>query len=73
MSSPGAVHCYGGQIRGIRQHLAKKLGALRDLEKRIARGHEPGWRGKPYTAESIQNSLDTIISGQYIKDFLGAR
>src|SRR5207245_4805493 len=59
-----------GQIRGIRQHLAKKLRALRDLEKRIARSHEPGWRGKPYTAKSIQKNLDTIISGQYIADFL---
>jgi len=59
-----------GQIRRIRQHLAKKLRALRDLEKRIVRSHEPGWRGKPYTAESIQKNLDTIISGQYIADFL---
>jgi len=59
-----------GQIRGIRQHLAKKLRALRDLQKRIARSHEPGWRGKPYSAESIQKNLDTIISGQYIADFL---
>lgn len=59
-----------GQVRGIRQHLAKKLRALRDLQKRIARSHKPGWRGKPYTRESIQKNLDTIISGQYIQDFL---
>ncbi len=59
-----------GQIRGIRQHLAKKLRALRDLEKRISRSHEPGWKGKPYTPESIQKNLDTIISGQYVADFL---
>src|SRR5260370_708097 len=58
------------QIRGIRQHLAKKLRALRDLAKRIAHSHEPGWRGKPYTTENIQNNLDTIISGQYVADFL---
>src|SRR6266480_1833727 len=59
-----------GQILGIRQHLAKKLRALRDLEKRISRSHEPGWKGKPYTPESIQKNLDTIISGQYVADFL---
>ena len=59
-----------GQIRGIRQHLSKKLRALRDLQKRIARSHEPGWRGKPYTVASIQKNLDSIISGQYIQDFL---
>jgi transposase len=62
-----------GQIRGIRQHLAKKLKALGDLQTRIARSHKPGWKGKPYTAEGIQKSLDTIISGQYIADFLHGR
>lgn len=62
-----------GQVRGIRQHLAKKLRALRDLQKRIAHSHQPGWRGKPYTAAGIQKNLDAIISGQYIQDFLWAR
>src|SRR5438034_8555724 len=28
------------------------------------------WRGKPYTVASIQKNLDSIISGQYIQDFL---
>ncbi len=59
-----------GQIRGIRQHLARKLRALRDLSKRIDRSHEPGWKGKPYTEESIRKKLDAIVSGQYIADFL---
>jgi transposase len=59
-----------GQVRGIRQHLAKKLKALRDLQKRVARSHESGWKGKPYTEESLQKNLDKIISGQYIADFL---
>jgi len=62
-----------GQIRGIRQHLAKKLRALRDLQKRIDRSYEPGWRGKPYTEESIQKNLDTIVTVQYIADFLRGR
>src|SRR5260370_24985700 len=51
-----------GQIRGIRQHLAKKLRALRDLAKRIAHSHEPGWRRKPYTTDSLQNKHDTLLS-----------
>jgi transposase len=59
-----------GQIRGIRQHLAKKLKALRDLQTRVARSHEPGWQGKPYTEKSLQKNLDKIVSGQYIADFL---
>ena len=59
-----------GQVRGIWQHLTKKLRALRDLQKRVTRSYEPGWKGKPYTDESIQKNLDTIISGQYIRDFL---
>jgi transposase len=61
---------FQGQLRGIRQHLSKKLRALGDLEKRVARSYEPGWKGKPYTEESIQKNLDTIISGQYVRDFL---
>ena len=59
-----------GQVRGIRQHLAKKLKALRELQNRVARSHEPGWKGKPYTDESIQKNLDKIVSGQYVVDFL---
>jgi len=59
-----------GQIRGIRQHLVKKLRALRDLQKRIARSYQPGWRGKPYTAQSIRKHLDALVSGQYLRDFL---
>jgi transposase len=61
-----------GQERGIRQHLAKKLRALCDLQKRIARSHDPGWKGKPYTEESIQKNLDATASGQYIADILRA-
>jgi transposase len=59
-----------GQIRGIRQHLGKKLKALRILQNRLVRSHEPGWSGKPYTEQSLQKNLDKIISGQYIPDFL---
>jgi transposase len=59
-----------GQVRGIRQHLAKKLKALQELHRRVTRSHEPGWKGKPYTEENLQKNVDKIISGQYIVDFL---
>jgi len=59
-----------GQIRGIRQHLSKKLRALSDLQGRVCCSRQPGWTGKPYTQESLQKKLDTIIAGQYIPDFL---
>jgi len=62
-----------GQVRGIRQHLAKKLKALRELQSRVARSHAPGWKGKPYSEESLQKNLDKIVSGQYVADFLWAR
>jgi len=62
-----------GQVRGIRQHLAKKLKALQELHRRVVRSHEPGWKGKPYTEESLQKNLDKIISGQYVADFLWGR
>jgi transposase len=62
-----------GQVRGIRQHLAKKLKALRELQNRVARSHSSGWKGKPYTEESIQKNLGKIISGQYIVEFLWGR
>lgn len=62
-----------GQVRGIRQHLAKKLKALSNLRERVARSHESGWKGKPYTEESLQKNLDKIVSGQYIADFLWAK
>src|SRR2546429_2587964 len=46
-----------GQIRGIRQHLTKKLRALRDLQKRIARSHEPGWRRSEEHTSELQSRL----------------
>ena len=62
-----------GQIRGIQQHLGKKLRTLRDLSRRVALSQEPGWRGKAYTRESLEAKLNTITSGQYIGEFLWAR
>jgi transposase len=62
-----------GQIRGIRQHLDKRLRALRDLQQRVARSQQPGWRGKPYTRPALEETLKSITSGQYIREFLWAR
>ena len=62
-----------GQIRGIRQHLSKKVRALQDLQRRVAASQNPGWRGKPYTREGLDKQLHSIVSGQYLRDFLWAR
>ena len=62
-----------GQVRGIRQHLVKKIRALRDLQRRLQRSHQPGWRGKPYTRQGLEKQLESLTSGQYIGEFLSAR
>jgi len=61
-----------GQVRGIRQHLNKKVRALRDLQRRVERSHQPGWRGKPFTRQGIEKQLESLTSGQYIREFLSA-
>src|SRR5207247_3214985 len=61
-----------GQVRRIRQHLNTQLRELKDLQRRLALSQQPGWRGKPYSREGLQKTLDAIISGQYIRDFLRA-
>jgi len=62
-----------GQVRGIRQHLVKKIRALRDLQRRVERSHRAGWRGKPFTRQGLEKQLELLTSGQYIRDFLSAR
>jgi len=62
-----------GQVRGIRQHLNKKIRALRDLQRRVKRSHRPGWRGKPFTRKGLEKQLEALTSGQYIREFLWAR
>lgn len=62
-----------GQIRGIQQHLGKRLRALRDLQQRVGRSQQPGWRGKPYTRQALEENLKSITSGQYIREFLWAK
>ena len=59
-----------GQIRGIRQHLTKKLRILNELQQRLKRSHEPGWKGKPYTEEGLTATLKTLTNSQYIREFV---
>lgn len=62
-----------GQVRGIQQHLSKKLRALAQLRLKVQNSQEPGWSGKPYTIEGIQKQLESIVSGQYLPEFLWAK
>ena len=59
-----------GQMAGITSSLRKKRTALRQLRVKLHRSQRPGARGKGYTAESLQKRLDSITSGQYVRDIL---
>src|SRR5262249_50756527 len=61
-----------GQLRGIRQHLAKKLKALAELQDKLAKSQAPGGRGKAYTEASVTQHLQEITGGQYVRDILRA-
>ena len=62
-----------GQVRGIRQHLAKKLRALQDLQRRLQRSYQPGRPGKAFTREGLEKQLASLRAGQYTSEFLWAR
>jgi transposase len=59
-----------GQLRGIRQQLAKKVKALAELKDKLARSQAPGARGKAYTEESLSKHRAELSSGQYLRDIL---
>ena len=61
-----------GQLRGIRQQLAKKVKTLAELQDKVARSQAPGYRGKPYTEESLTKHLQEICRGPYIPEILRA-
>jgi transposase len=61
-----------GQLRGIRQHLAKKLKALAELQDKLAKSQAPGSRGKAYTEDSLAKHLQEITRGQYVREILRA-
>jgi transposase len=62
-----------GQVRGIRQHLTKKLKCLEELKDKLAKSQGPEAHGKPYTRSSLETHINQIVSGQYIKDILHIR
>src|SRR5262249_26016838 len=61
-----------GQLRGIRQHLAKKLKALAELKEKLAKSQAPGSRGQADTEASLAQHLQEITRGQYVRDILWA-
>jgi transposase len=65
--SPGLLH---GQLRGIDQHLKKKLRRVRCLQCKLRRSQKPGARGKGYSLTSLQKQCEEIQKGQYISEFL---
>jgi len=54
-----------GQIRGLKQHLAKRLQKLTDWKERLAKP-----RSGPRTEESAKKQIDNLLSGQYINQVL---
>jgi len=58
------------QLRGIRQHLAKKRRALEELQAKLRRSQKPGAKGKGYTLESLTKHARQICSGQYMAQLL---
>lgn len=56
-----------GQIRGIYQHLEKKYKILQEFKNRL---EDDNKRKKRYSKEDIENRLNKIIKGQFIKDIL---
>jgi len=61
-----------GQVRGIRQHLRKRLGRLAELQRKLAASYEPGYRGKPYTRAALEKHLSELTRGQYLNTILSA-
>lgn len=59
-----------GQIRGIRQHLRKRLTRLAELQRKLAASQSPGYRGKAYTRESLDKHAQELTRGQYLSTIL---
>ena len=62
-----------GQVRGIRQHLRKRLLRLAELQRKLTASQEPGYRGKPYTRASLEKHLSELTRGQYVSVILHGR
>jgi transposase len=62
-----------GQVRGIRQHLRKKLKRLAELQRKLVVSQTKAGRGKGYTQASLTKHAEEIRSGQYIQAILQVR
>ena len=51
-----------GQVRGIRQHLGKRLQRLAELQRKLAASQEEGYRRKPYTRASLDKHLGELLA-----------
>jgi len=60
-----------GQLRGIDQHLTKKLRQTRCLQSKVRKSQLRGAKGKGYTRKSLQKQCEKLSSGQYIQKFFG--
>lgn len=54
-----------GQMRGLRQHLRKRLEALAQWKEQLAKP-----RSGPRSKESARKRIDELLSGQYIREVL---
>jgi transposase len=61
---------FAGQLAGIHVALKKKRAALSELKIKVQRSQKPGAKGKGYTLDSLKKKLDSITSGQYIREIL---
>jgi hypothetical protein len=61
---------FAGQLAGIHVALKKKRAALSELKINVQRSQKPGAKGKGYTLDSLKKKLDSITSGQYIREIL---
>jgi len=54
-----------GQLRGVQQHLGKRLGALAEWKEKLALP-----RSGPRSKASAQKQIDELLGGQYLREIL---
>lgn len=59
-----------GQLRGIKQHLAKRLKALETLKEKLRNSYRRKARGKGYTRASLEKHVKKLTKGRYLKEIL---
>jgi hypothetical protein len=61
-----------GPVRGIRQHVRKRLGRLAELQRQLAARYQAGYRGKPSTRAALEKHRGELTRGQYLRTILRA-